>query len=326
MKPCFVGVDLGGTNIRAAVATSASTFANHVAERTPAQDGADAVCDAMASAILKAADGAPLGGVAIGVPGPLSPEKGVVFAAPHLKGWTEVPLVKMMEDRLQCPVAIQNDAHLAGYGEWTAGAGKGVRTMVFITISTGVGGALVLDGKLWSGVTGTAGEIGHTPLGPNDPPCAQGHPGCLEGSASGTAIARKGREAVANGMETRLRNVPTDEIDAEAVEMAARAGDAVSIQIYRDAARALGRMLGGIINLINPKLIVIGGGLIQAHELIFQPMLDAVSEMAFAVPGKDTEIVIAGLGTDAGLVGAVAWAMHEFGSVETSSAVVTHSS
>ncbi len=326
MSPCFVGIDLGGTNIRAAVATSASTFANHVAERTPAQDGPDAVCDAMASAVRKAADGAPLGGVAIGVPGPLNPETGIVFAAPHLKGWTDVPLVKMMQERLGCPVAIQNDAHLAGYGEWTAGAGKEARTMVFITISTGVGGALILDGKIWSGVTGTAGEIGHTPLGPDDPPCAQGHPGCLEGSASGTAIARKGREAVAKGLATKLRDIPTDELDAEAVEMAARAGDEVALQIYREAARALGRMLGGIINLINPKLIVIGGGLIQAHELIFQPMIDAVSEMAFEVPRKDTEIVIAGLGTDAGLVGAVAWAMHEFGTLQSSTAVASHSS
>ncbi|MGC8460919.1 MAG: ROK family protein [Candidatus Dormibacteria bacterium] len=324
MSPCFVGVDLGGTNIRAAVATSASTFANHVSERTPAQEGPDAVCDAMASAIRKAAGEAPLGGVAIGVPGPLNPETGIVFAAPHLKRWTNVPLVQMMEDRLRCPVAIQNDANLAGYGEWTAGAGKGVKTLVFITISTGVGGALILDGKLWAGVTGTAGEIGHTPLGPNDPPCAQGHPGCLEGSASGTAIARKGREAVASGKETRLRDIPDESLDAEAVEMAARAGDAVALEIYHEAARALGRMLGGLINLINPELIVIGGGLIQAHEIIFQPMIDAVAEMAFEVPRKDTKIVIAGLGTDAGLVGAVAWAMHEFGSVHSSVAVSSH--
>ncbi|HEX6539677.1 MAG TPA: ROK family protein [Candidatus Dormibacteraeota bacterium] len=311
MSAVLVGVDLGGTNIRAALATGPARHAPAVHTATPAQHGPDAVLDAVAEAARRAA-GAPIDGLAIGIPGPLDPATGVVHAAPHLTGWRETPAGAMLSQRLGCPVAVRNDATLAGYAEWLAGAGAGARHFVFITVSTGIGGAVILDGALYEGM-GSAGEIGHTPVGPDAPACSQGHPGCLEGTASGTAIAQAARRAIEGGAETSLSAVDPAQLDAHAVEEAARAGDQLAIKLFAVAGRAMGRTCGGVINLLAPEVIAIGGGLINAGDLLFGPLHAAVPEIAFAWPMQRCRIVPAALGTDAGLVGAVAWAVHSFG-------------
>ena len=311
MKRTLVGVDLGGTNIRAALATGPVTHTTPVHGPTPASDGPDAVLDAVAAYARQAAGGRQIDGLAIGIPGPLDPATGVVHAAPHLSGWKEVPAGDALSQRLGCPVAVRNDATLAGYAEWVAGAGRGTRQFVFVTASTGVGGALVLNGELHSGI-GSAGEVGHTPVGPDGPPCTQGHPGCLEGTASGSGIARAAREALAAGATSSLTALEPASLDARAVEEAGRAGDALAVHLYADAGRALGRACGGLINLLAPEAIAIGGGLINAGELLFAPLRAAVPEIAFAWPMARCRIVEAALGTDAGLVGAVAWAVHSF--------------
>jgi len=309
----LVGVDLGGTLVRAAVATGEAGHAAPARHPTPAAAPPEVVLDTIAAAVREATGGVTPGGVGIGIPGPLDPSSGVVYAAPNLHGWEDLPAQRLLEQRLGCPVAIQNDARLAGFAEWIAGAGRGVRQMVFVTVSTGVGGALVLDGELYSGAAGTAGEIGHTFYAPDGPPCGQGHAGCLEGVASGTAIARRAHEALAAGEASSLAQLPADHVDARAVADAATAGDALGRRIYAEAARALGLALGGLVNLLSPEVIVLGGGLINAGDLIFAPMHSAVREMAFAAPLARCRIVPAALGTDAGLVGAVAWAVRRFG-------------
>ncbi|MGH7687434.1 MAG: ROK family protein, partial [Candidatus Dormibacteria bacterium] len=278
---------------------------------TPAQGGPDAVLDAVADA-ARQAGGGHIDGLAIGIPGPLDPATGVVHAAPHLAGWRETPAGEMLRRRLGCPVAVRNDATLAGYAEWVVGAGAGAQHFIFITVSTGIGGALILDGKLYQGI-GSAGEIGHTPVGPDMPACSQGHPGCLEGTASGTAIAAAARSAVDSGATTSLAGVDRAALDAHAVEEAARAGDALATSLFAEAGRAIGRACGGLINLLAPEVIAIGGGLINAGDLLFAPLRAAVPEIAFAWPMQRCRIVEAALGTDAGLVGAVAWAVHSFG-------------
>ncbi len=307
----LVGVDLGGTNIRAAVATGEVTHAPPVHHPTPAGGGPGVVLDAVAACAREAAGG-PIDGLAIGIPGPLDPRSGVVHAAPHLPGWHELPAGQMLSERLGCPVAVRNDAKLAGFAEWKAGAGRGAKHFIFVTVSTGIGGALILDGRPYDGA-GSAGEIGHMPLGLDGPACGQGHPGCLEGFASGTGIAAAAARAVASGTHTSLAQLPPDQVDARAVEEAARAGDAVSAGLFDAAGRAIGRALGGLINLLNPERIAVGGGLINAGELLFTPLDAGVREMAFEYPLSRCTIVPAGLGTDAGLVGAVAWAAHTFG-------------
>jgi glucokinase len=212
-------------------------------------------------------------------------------------------------------VAVHNDASLAGYAEWKLGAGMGTRHFVFITASTGVGGALVLDGNLYDGA-GRAGEIGHTPVGPDAPACAEGHPGCLEGTASGTAIAHAARVALAAGAASSLAAVDPAALDARAVEEAARAGDELAQRLFADAGRALGRAIGGLVNLLAPECIAIGGGLINAGDVLFTPLRAAVTEIAFAAPLSRCRIVAAALGTDAGLAGATAWAVRSFGPVQ----------
>jgi glucokinase len=308
----LVGVDLGGTNIRAAVATGSHTHAPPAHAPTPGQDGPDAVVDAIARCVGEAAAGRRVDGLAVGIPGPLDPRRGIVYAAPQLRGWDNFDAAAALRQRIGCDVAINNDANLAGYAEWVAGAGRGTTDFIFITASTGVGGALIINGDLYAGKSGTAAEIGHMPLSPDQPPCGEGHPGCLEGTASGTAIARAARLAVEAGERTSLAALPRDAIDGKAVQDAAHAGDEVALRIFTTAARSLGRAVGGLINLFSPEAIAIGGGLINAGELLFGPLRAAVGEMAFAVPAEHCQIVEAELGTDAGLVGAVAWAVKSF--------------
>ena len=262
----LVGVDLGGTNIRAAEATGPHSFESHHRQITPAEEGPEKVLDAVAAAARQAAGARPPGAVAVGIPGPLDAGSGVVFAAPHLKGWVDVPAREMLEERLRCPVAIANDADLAGYAEWVAGAGKGSRHFIFMTISTGIGGGLIVDGE----------------------PVA--------GAAAGSALS---------GLDPQS-------VDARAVQDAAKSGDALACSLFTDAGRALGRAVGGLINILSPEVIAIGGGVINAGELLFSPLRDGVAEIAFEVPAQRCRIVPAGLGTDAGLVGAVAWAVRSF--------------
>lgn len=309
----LVGVDLGGTNIRAAVATGPHTHGAPAHAATPGRNGRDAVIEAIAQCVAEATGGAAVDGLAIGIPGPLDPARGIVYAAPYLDGWENFDVAAALRHRLDCAVAINNDANLAGYAEWVAGAGRGTNDFVFLTASTGVGGALVLNGELYAGRSGTAGEVGHVPLGPEYPACGEGHAGCLEGTASGTAIAQAARRAVEAGETTSLASIPLDHIDGRAVQEAARAGDEVALRVFTHAARTLGRAVGGLINLLAPEAIAIGGGLINAGDLLFGPLREAVGEVAFAVPAGQCRVVEAELGTDAGLVGAVAWAVTRFG-------------
>lgn len=312
----LVGVDLGGTLIRAALATGSSTHQAPVRHPTPAAAPPDAVLDAVAAAVREAAGGTAPDGVGIGIPGPLDPVAGHVYAAPNLHGWTDVPAQRLLEARVGCPVAIQNDGNLAGFAEWIAGAGQGARNLVFITVSTGIGGGLVLDGELYSGSAGTAAELGHVVVDPDGPPCNQGHRGCLEGSASGTAIARRAHDLLASGEPSSLGTLPADQLDARAVATAAAAGDELALRLYRDAGRTLGLSVGGLLNALSPEVVVIGGGLINAGELLLAPLRDAVGEIAFPAAQARCRIVPAALGTDAGLVGAVAWAVRCFGSAD----------
>jgi glucokinase len=318
----LVGVDLGGTLIRAAVATGPATHATPVRRPTPAAAPPEVVMDAINAAVREATGGQTPAGVSIGIPGPLDAVAGLVYAAPNLRGWDGLHAQQLLEARTGCPVAIQNDARLACFAEWIAGAGQGSRHMVFITVSTGVGGGLVLDGELHGGVAGTAGEIGHTILQPDGPPCGEGHRGCLEGTASGTAIARRAAELVAAGEAPALQRIAPARLDARAVADAAAAGDPAAIRLYAEAGRAMGLSIGGLLNLLSPDMVVIGGGLINAGELLFGPLRAGVAEIAFAAPLQRCRIVPAALGTDAGLVGAVAWAVRRFSTPATTTAAL----
>jgi glucokinase len=312
MTATLIGVDLGGTSIRAAVATGEVTHGEPVHRDTPSRDGPSAVLDAVAECARQVAAGARIDGLAIGIPGPVDPRTGVVHNAPNMTGWNEVPAAVLLTQRLGCPVVICHDAAAAGYAELMAGAGRGARHLLFITVSTGIGGALFIDGDLYNGATGSAGEVGHTPISDNGPPCGQGHPGCLEGTASGTAIASRARAELAAGTVSSLSDLDRASIDARVIATAANAGDELSQRVFHDAGHALGRAIGGFINVLAPDAIVIGGGLIHAGDLLLGPALHAVTQIAFEIPARRCKIVTAALGTDAGLIGAVAWAVRSF--------------
>ncbi len=312
MTEVLIGVDLGGTSIRAALATGDVTHGEPVHRDTPSRDGPAAVLDAVAECARQAAGGASIQGLAIGIPGPVDPSAGIVHNTPNMSGWNEVPAAAMLTERLGCPVVICHDAAAAGYAELKAGAGRGARHLLFITVSTGIGGALFINGDVYDGATGSAGEVGHTPISNDGPPCGQGHPGCLEGTASGTAIARRARAELAAGVASSLSDVETASVDARAIATAANAGDALALRLFNDAGEALGRAIGGFINVLAPDAIVIGGGLINAGDLLLGPALHAVTQIAFEIPASRCKIVTAALGTDAGLIGAVAWAVRSF--------------
>ena len=313
MTAALIGVDLGGTSIRAAVATGDVTHGEPVLRDTPSKDGPGAVLDAVAECARQAAGGGGISGLAIGIPGPVDPRAGIVHDTPNMVGWKEVPAAAMLSDRVGCPVVICHDAAAAGYAELMAGAGRGARHLLFITVSTGIGGALFIDGDLYNGTTGSAGEVGHTPISDDGPRCGQGHPGCLEGTVVGHGARGAGPGGTGvpasrqrSGMSTPLRSTRARSPPPRT------AGDALSLRLFNDAGHALGRAIGGFINVLAPDVIVIGGGLIHAGDLLLGPARHAATQIAFEIPASRCKIVTAALGTDAGLIGAVAWAVRSF--------------
>lgn len=209
--------------------------------------------------------------------------------APNIAGFHALPLAADLRERLGVPVFLDRDTVGAAIAEATAGAARGARDFVYVTISTGIGGAIVIEGRVVRGVSGTAGEIGHWPVDPNGPRCGCGAFGCVEAMASGSAIAR------AFGVDSAAETFA-----------AARAGDARARGVLERASRVLGDLAVGLVNLLNPGLIVVGGGVAEHQpDFVFAAMRRAVNERAFAVPARDVRIVPAALGDDVGLVGAL---------------------
>jgi glucokinase len=311
MNKRLVGVDLGGTNIRAALALTATTHGDRVERPAPKGEPPDEAIAACVATILEACGGNTPDGVAIGIPGPLNPETGIVFAAPNLGPWDNVDARKKFSEALSCPVAIYNDSKLGGYAEWVTGAGVGTKNMIFITVGTGIGAALIFESELYGGAVGASGEIGHV-YAAGDAVCALGHLGCLEAVASGTAIGVQGRAAVERGEDTLLSSLDPARINGQAVSAAAQGGDRLARQIISDAGSVIGRSIASLINVLNPEVVVVGGGVMESGELFFEPLHQAVARSAVAVSANSCRVVAAGLGTDAGLVGACAWAWKNF--------------
>jgi glucokinase len=216
----------------------------------------------------------------------------------------------MLSRAAGCPVAIHNDSNLAGYAEWVAGMGRDTRTFVFVIVGTGIGGAMIIDGDLYVGAVGTAVELGHVASSLDGPRCGQGHVGCLEGIASGTGIAAQAAAALAGGEVSQLRDAGP--LTASAIADAARAGDPLARRVFAEAGRALGRAFGGVVNLLGPEALAIGGGVGSTADLLHGPLRDAMAEIAFEAPLRHCRFGPAELGSDAGLVGAVAWAVRSF--------------
>jgi glucokinase len=305
-------IDLGGTNLRAANIDRNGRIHEHVRKATPVSDKAKQIVAAIAAAVSECEAeslkrGAQIRAISVVVPGSVQAKTGVVVNAPNIPCLSGYKLGFELERVLGRSVLLENDANAAALGEMWQGAARNYRTIICLTLGTGVGGGIVLDGKLWRGPDGTAGEIGHTGVEPlGGVKCKCGNEGCLEVYASATAIVRMTREALAQNSESRLRSVATDELTSETIYRAAIDGDELALEVFRCAGFYLGVALANMVNVFNPEMIVIGGGVSAAWDLFARHARDEVAKRAFPVPARRCRIVRAECGDHAGLLGA-AW-------------------
>jgi glucokinase len=314
----IVGVDLGGTNIATgALPIDGSAVLALGSRLTRAELGDVAVADRIVEAIedviadvMKETGAARSDflGVGLGAPGPLDREKGIVIVAPNL-GWRNFPLRDRIASAVNLPATLDNDANCATVGEWWCGAARGGRNVVGLTIGTGIGGGLILNGDLYHGSSDVAGEIGHTTIDSTGRRCKCGNYGCLEAYASGPAIAERAREALAGDEDSMLpRMVGGDlqKITARTVYDASLRGDETAREVVRETARFLGTGLANLLNIVNPDVVVLAGGVTEAGDALFEPLRAEVKRRAFRPAVEACRIVPGILGGSAGVVGAVA--------------------
>jgi glucokinase len=315
----IIGVDLGGTNIVAGALTLDGT--KHLAMRS-IPTNSSAGDEAVAERIVALVEGVFLDaisetgatrqdfvGIGVGAPGPLDRERGMVLVAPNL-GWKDFPLRDRIHERLRLPTTLDNDANCATFGEWWQGAARGGRNVIGLTIGTGIGGGLIIEGVLFHGASDMAGEIGHTTIDLNGRHCKCGNYGCLEAYASGPAIATRAREVLVReesaSMMPSMVGGKLDTITAQTVYDAAKAEDQVANEIVRDTARYLGAGIANLLNTFNPDTVVVAGGVTAAGDALFQPLRAEVRRRAFMPAVRAVRIVSGTLPGSAGVVGAVA--------------------
>ena len=309
-----LGIDIGGTNLVAgAVSTDGTELLGLETEPTRPETGADdVIARILAQAgrvrrvVQETRPGAEVIGVGIGSPGPLDTRTGVVLLTPNL-GWVEMPLRDRIGDGLGLPAALDNDANCAVLGEAWVGAARGARQAVGITLGTGIGGGLILDGKLYHGASDVAGEIGHMTIDANGRRCKCGNYGCLEAYASGPAIARRAVEALAAGAESGLADYVDGDLErvtAQTVYQAAHDGDPLALEVVNETAKVLGAGVANILNVFNPDVVVICGGVTQAGDKLFVPLRREVAQRAFRPAVTACRIVPGELPGTAGVMGA----------------------
>jgi glucokinase len=309
-----LGIDIGGTNlVVGAVSHDGSRVVGDHSRPTDASRGPDAIIHDLVEMahhsrehLARVEPGATLEGVGIGAPGPLDTRTGVIALTPNL-GWVNMPLRARLGDALQLAAALDNDANCAVLGETWVGAATGGRFVLGVTIGTGIGGGIVLDGRLHHGASDCAGEIGHITIDMDGRRCGCGNYGCLEAYASGPAIAMRAIEQVRSGGESRLADLVGGDLDAvtaQTVYQAATAGDDLARDVVRATAQYLGTGIANLLNIFNPDLVVIMGGVTQAGDRLFEPLRRVVAQRAFTPAVNACRIVPGTLGGLAGVYGA----------------------
>lgn len=313
-----VGVDLGGTNIVVGVLPleGGDVLADRSVPTEPGR-GAKYVVDRMVSLVNEAIDDVlathggtreDVAGVGIGSPGPLDRVTGTVINTPNL-GWRNFPLRDLVSNGVGLPATLDNDANCATYGEWWLGAGRNVNTLIGLTLGTGIGGGIVLNGEIFHGVSDAAGEIGHMTIEANGRKCKCGNYGCLEAYASGPAIALRAIEGIESGAESLLPALvdgKLENITAATVYEGVVLGDPYANEVMRETAKILGAGVGNIINILNPDMVVISGGVTRAGDHLFVPLRAEVRRRSFKVAQEACQIVSAQLHGLAGVIGAAA--------------------
>ena len=310
-----LAIDLGGTKIRAAIINQGQVVAREY-QSTLADEGPPAVIKRLLSMTdhllsLRNLDSSQLDSIGIAAAGAIDLEKGLVTSSPNLPGWHDIPLRGMVGEKYGVDTCLINDASAAALGEQRFGAGKGVNNLVMITVGTGIGGGIIINGELYSGPSGSAGEIGHMTIDVIGPKCCCGNIGCWEKLVSGTAVAEEAIRRISQGERSSLSEMVKGKlanITAEKVEVAARNGDSLAQEVISRAATYLGVGLVNLVNIFNPEMIIVGGGLAKMGDLLLEPARQVVRERAFRLPACLVRIVTAQLGDDAGVLGAAIFA------------------
>jgi glucokinase len=300
-----LGFDLGGTQLRAALAEDGRIL-RQAATNTDTPNGPEAIMKQIEAIGHEVCEGEfrRVSGIGIASPGPIDTDTGVIDHIPSMPGWTNFPLRQRVREMFDVPVFLENDAISAAYGEWKQGAGRGLRHVVYVTVSTGIGGGVIVDGRLVHGRRGMATHIGHLHLSLTGPRCSCGGTGCFEVYASGTALGQRAREMASKRGGYLAREAHKGEVDARHVVDGARAGDEDCIQLLKQEARYLGAGFASLANLFSPERIVMGGGVSAAFDLMHDDIRIVFEDEALA-PQRSVEIVPAELGGNAGLIGAV---------------------
>lgn len=299
-------VDIGGTQIRTAAYTPGN-LQPLTAQRIPTHVTGETVFERVAAGIQAIwPDGEEVKAISVAAPGPLDPSRGLVFSTPNIKEWVNFPLGEKLTERFGCSVFVNNDANLAAVGEWRYGAGRGHRNVLYLTISTGIGGGVILEDRLVLGWRGLAAELGHVTVLPDGPSCSCGQRGHLEAIASGPAIAAYVRERLQAGERSSLT---LEQITPQAIAEAARGGDMLARAAYERAGHFLGQAIADFLHAFNPSVVVLGGGVSQSSDLFLENLRATMTASVMnPIYVRDLSITLAQLGDDAGLVGALAQA------------------
>ncbi len=309
--PLAIGIDLGGTQVRVGLVENGRVLCR-AATSTNVRGGPAAILQQfkrLMSAVCDTEDYSRIAAVGISSPGPLDSETGFILSIPTLPGWESFPLKDTLEEDLHLPVVVENDGIAAAYGEWQYGAGQGLRHLVYVTVSTGIGGGVVVDGRLMHGRLGMAAHVGHFRMASEGPCCSCGATACFEAFAAGSALGLRARKAAHDFPDSRLAQVSTNgKIDARHVVAGARLGDPICLELLHEEASYLGAGFTGLIHLFSPQTVIMGGGVSNAFDLL-EDDIHAVIRRDAMPPFRTIPVVLAGLGDDSGLVGAAALAL-----------------
>jgi glucokinase len=317
-----IGIDLGGTKIAGVLVSATGVVVAQERVATRPEEGYAAVIARMAECArrLQQAVREPVAGIGVGAAGMTDSRTGVVIGASNLK-WTNVPLRNLLTDHLRAdgsvPIWVDKDTNAAALGEMLYGAGRGSRDFLYVTVGSGIGGGMVLGGRLYRGAREGASEVGHLVIDPQGPLCGCGKRGCVEALASGPAIARQAQAALREQGLSTWREVKLEAISAVEVVEAARAGDALALSILEHAGRTIGIALAYYVDINNPDRIIVGGGVAEAGELLLGPIRRTLEQRALPVNAQTAQVLPAGLGSESGAVGAAAlvW-YHQRGNLE----------
>lgn len=310
-KKYRLGVDLGGTNIKIAVVDEKGHIAYSKSIPTNADRGFESTFENIKTLIQdtfkeSAINKSDLSGIGFGCPGLIDSVNGIVRDLPNMPGWVNIQLAELIHREFGLKTRIDNDVRVATLGEYKFGAGVGVSNLICITIGTGIGSGIILDGKLIKGANLCAGEIGHMTLQEHAGPiCGCGNTGCLEALGSASAIVKRGEELLSGGRPSKIRELKGEGmLTPQIIAEAAQKGDPPAQRILYETGRWIGIGLANVVNLLNPELIIIGGGVAKAGEFLFEPIRETIKKRALKIPGDMVKVEPALLGESAGVIGA----------------------